>query len=316
MTQPKLSTASSGLGGRGYRSLFSDGEVVPSVTTALGALEKPGITKWHIENTAAWASVNAERLVDMEPEQGMRFMQYYTRRLTEKKVDEIGIYDYSMGVLSDLAEVGDFVHNWVETDLNGGFPEDPWREDQEQMIEAYLKWKDENDVEAVCTERTVFGSTASGAYAGTFDGILKVNGVTVFEDVKTARTLYESHVAQIAALSAADTMAVEVPEGTPGAVYHKLSPKVSEAHGGQVDSWWLPEGLPGFEQFGILRIRPDDWDQHGTYIPAFCRMEIIPHDQVEAAFGIFEAGLAARHAQRQYNQAVKALEKGDTNAHH
>lgn len=307
MTQPKLSTASSGLGGRGYRQIFGDGSVVPSVTTALGALEKPGIVNWHIENTSAFAIVNADKLADMHEDSAMRFMQYYTRRLNESKVDEIGVYDYSMGVLSDLAEVGDFIHNWVEDDLIGGFPEDPWRADQEQMIEAYLKWKDENDVEVICAERTVFGTTQFGDFAGTFDHILKVNGRVVFDDLKTARTLYESHVAQISALSSAHTMAVEVPEGSEGAVHHKLSPKVSEAHGGQVDSWWKPEGLPGFQDFGVLRIRPDDWDRHGVYIPAFCRMEIIPHEQVEAAFGIFEAGLAARHAQRKYNQVMKEL---------
>lgn len=308
MTQPKLSQPSSGLGGRGYRQVFEPGTpVVPSVTTALSALEKPGIIRWHVTQTAAHAIANADRLQDMHEESALRFMQYYSGRLTEKKVDQIGVYDYSDGVLNDLAELGDFVHSWVDDDLTGGFPEDPWRADQEQMINAYLQWKSENDVEAVCTERTVFGTTQFGGYAGTFDGILKVNGLTVFEDTKTARRSYESHIAQLAALSAADTMAVEVPEGTEGAVYHKMSPKVSEAHGGQVDSWWKPEGIPGFEQFGILRIRPDDYDDYGQLTPAFCQLEIIPHEQVEAAFGIFEAGLAARHAQRNYNKMLKGL---------
>lgn len=314
MTQPKLSQPSSGLGGRGYKQIFEvTPGVAPSVTTALGALEKPGIVNWHIENTVAACIANVDKLADMHEESAMRFMQYYTRRLTEKKVDEVDLYDYSMGVLSDLAEIGDFIHNWVDDELNDRFAEDPWRDDHFQMIEAFLQWYSENEVEVICTERTVFGTTPSGDWAGTFDAILKVNGRVVFLDIKTARTLYESHVAQIAALSSAHTMAVEVPEGTPGAVYYKLSPKVSEANGGQVDSWWLPEGLPGFDDFGILRIRPDDYGKYGEYIPAFCHLEIIPHEQVEASFGLFEAGLKARHAKREYDSVLKKLEKEAAN---
>lgn len=311
MTSPKLSQPSSGLGGRGYRALWHpDQIVVPSVTTALSALDKPGIVNWHIENTVAHCVTNADRLAEMNPESAFRFMQYYTRRLNEKKVDEVSSYDYSMGVLSDLAELGDFIHKWIEDDLNGLFPEDPWREDQEQMIDAYLAWKADNDVEMLYTEKTVFGSTSSGDYAGTFDHILRVNGRVVFGDTKTARALYETHLAQLAALSAAHTMAVEVPEGTEGAVYHKMPPTVAESHGGQVDSWWVAEGVPGFQDFGILRVRPDDWDRQGTFIPAFCRMEVVPTEQVEAAFGIFEAGLAARHAKKRYDAVVKGLARG------
>lgn len=305
MTVPKLSQPSSGLGGRGYRRIFGEGDVVPSVTTALSALEKPGIVNWHIENTVAHMIANKDRIAMMDDEPGFRFLQYYTRRLNGSKVDDLGLYDYSQGVLSDLAELGDFIHSWIDDALNDRFTTDPWRDDQEQMVVAFLEWWDAHDVEVVATEQTVFGETASGGWAGTFDFILKVDGVTVFGDIKTSRTVYDSHVAQLAALSSAHTMAREVPEGTPGAVYHKMPPTVAESHGGQVDSWWVPEPLPAFQEYGILRVRPDDYDKYGNFIPAFCRLERIDTKLVDAAFGLFEAGLAARHAQRLYKKIEK-----------
>lgn len=303
---PKLSHPSSGLGGRGYRDVFGAGEVLPSVTTALGALDRPGILDFHIKNTAYYAVRNIDELLSRTEEAGERFLQYYTRRLKPEKLDnpEVDVLSFSYGVLDDLASTGNFIHDHVESYLNGWIPEEPWREDQAEMVLAFYEWLEGNEVELQVSEATVFGN----GYAGTLDMIAKINGVPYLVDIKTSRAVHESHVAQLAALGAAHSMATEVAEGTEGAVYHKIVPSVSRHHAGQVDSWWVEEPVPAFQQYGILQIRPGDYDNDGNYIPPFCKLHTIPHRQVESAFGIFEAGLAARIAQREYNQVVKQLE--------
>lgn len=307
MTHPKLSVPSSGLGGRGYKQIFGDGTPVPSITTALGALEKPGIVNWHIENTVYYAVRNIDDLLSRTEEAGERYLSYYTRRLKERDLDdpEINALNFSMGVLDDLSNLGNFIHDYVECDLQGWFTPEPWRDDQVEMIEAYHEWKEQHEVEVICTETTVFGN----GYAGTLDIIAKVDGTPLLIDTKSSRKVYDSHIAQLSALGSAHSMAVEVSEGTEGAVPYKMVPSVSKEHGGQVDSWWVEEPLPAFQGYAVLQIRPGDVDTKGKYLAPFCELHRIDQRLIDTGMGIFQAGLDARVAQRKFAQIEKEIEK-------
>ena len=303
MTIPKLSQSSSGLGGRGYKAIFEDGQpVLPSITTCLGALDKPGLVDWHVRQTAAFAVTHVDDLLSRTEEAGMRYLQYTSRRKPKNWDDpEIDVYNAAQYVLDDLSNTGDWIHNFIEDDLMGRFPAAPLRSDHEEMADAYLSWKDDHDIEVIATERTVFGN----GYAGTADLFAKIDGVVYCVDHKSSRKVHESHIAQLAAVGAAHTSAREVSEGTEGSVYYKLQPKVAEAHAGQVDSWWVPEPVPDFQAYGVLQIRPMDYTQSGEVIEPFCELHTIPQDQIDAGFKLFNAGLAARMAQAE----LKNLEK-------
>lgn len=304
MSSPKLSVPASGYGGRGYYNPFTN-EIVPGVTSVLSAIDKPGLINWHIENTVAYASTHVDDLLSRTEEQGMGFLRYYTRRLKQKDLDdrEVTALTYSQGVLDDLSEVGTFIHEYIEADINGTFGPDPWRADQEQMVVAYLDWAAENTLEPVATECTFFGN----GYAGTADFVGLINGVPTLGDWKSSRRVYDSHEAQLAALGAAHTWAREVPEGTEGAVHYKLKPSVSKEHGGQVDSWWVAEPVPSFSEYAILQVRPDDYDSQGNPIPAFAALHKIDQELIDSGWDLFTAALAARHAQRRRKDALKAL---------
>lgn len=302
MTTPKLSVPSSGYGTRGYRNPFT-GEVVPGVTGVLGAIEKPGIVDFHISNTAAWAVANVDALLNRTEEQGMRFLQYYTRRLKPEKVDEIDVYNYSYGVLDDLSNLGNFMHTYAEDVLNDRFPEDGWRDDHFQMIAAFDEWYPKHTFRNIHTEITLFGS----GVAGTTDWIAEFDGIPTMGDWKTSRRVYDSHESQLAALGSCDTWAKEVSEDTPGAVYYKIPPSVAKEHGGQVDSWWVPEEVPPFSRYGVVQIRPDDYDRNGVFIPAFVEFHEVSHDKIDAGFDLFEAALAAKKAQRKRKLLEKEL---------
>lgn len=311
MSVPKLVVPASGLGGRGYRNPFT-GEIVPGVTGINDAIAAPGLIDWHVSQTAAYAVTHVDDLLNRTEEQGYRYLQYFSRRMTPEKMDAVDIYDYSMGVLNDLSETGNFMHTYTEYDRNGWFAPEPSanREDLWQMVEAYHIWQTEHTLEVVSTEMTLFGHTENGrGYAGTADWIGEVDGVPTLGDDKTSRKVHETHEAQLAALGAAHTWAREVPEGTEGAVYYKIVPSVAKFHGGQVDSWWVEEPVPAFSQYGVFQMRPDDHDHLGRFVPAFAEFHKIDYTLIDAGWDRFQAGLDARYAARKRKLALKALGK-------
>lgn len=307
MTQPKLAVSGSGYGGRGYKQIFGDGSVVPSVTTALGAVGDPsGLIHWNIEQTALYAVTHIDDLLNRTEEAGVRYLQYVTKKQKAEVLDdeELNVFNAARVVLDDLSNSGTFIHQYLDDDLNGRFTVDPVRGDHVEMVEAWHTWRSKHDVEVLATEATVFGC----GHAGTGDLWAIVDGVSMLIDAKSSRKIGFSHIGQLAALGACDTMAVEVSEGTEGAVYHKLTPAVAKQHGGQVDSWWVPKATPDFTKYGVLQIRPGDFHRTtGEYIEPFCELHVIPQEQIDAGWEYFQAGLMARHAERK----LRELTRGD-----
>lgn len=307
MTQPKLAIAGSGFGGRGYKQIFGDGSIVPSVTTALGAVGDPaGLIHWNIEQTALYAVTHIDDLLNRTEEAGVRYLQYVTKKQKAEVLDadDLNVFTASRVVLDDLSNTGTFIHQYIDDDLNDRFTTDPYRQDHVEMVEAWYQWKSEHTIEVHATEATVFGS----GFAGTGDFWATIDGIPMLVDAKSSRKVGFQHVAQLAALGSCDTMAVEVAEGTEGAIYHKLTPAVAAQHSGQVDSWWIPKPTPSFSAYGVLQIRPGDFHATtGEYIEPFCKLHIIPQAKIDAGWEYFQAGLMARHAERK----LRELDKGD-----
>lgn len=306
MAQPKLAAVSSGHNGRGYKNPFT-GEVVPGVTTVLKRLSSEGLINWHVEQTALHAITHVDELLSRSEEAGLRFLQYYTRRLKESDLDDPTrtVFTAADGVLSDRAELGNFMHDYAEDDLNGNFPTDPWREDQAEMVLAWEEWRDSHDIQVVQTEATVFGN----GWAGTFDAVLWIDGKLYLIDFKTSRAVQDSHYFQLSALGSAMSMALEVPEGTEGAVHHKIAPSIAKHHRGQTDSWWVETVMPSFTNYGIVRIRPDDWDTKGNFIPAHCHLHEVSQEIIDAGFEVFENTLKTSYALKKFKDVLKQAEK-------
>lgn len=306
MTSPKLSVSSSGMGGRGYRAIFQEGQpIVPSITTVLGAIDHPGLRQWERQQIAAFAVTHLDEIAAKDEEVGYRYLMAVPKFLTPEKADalppEVDVWHAAEYALNEAANTGTWIHSYIEDDLLDRFPEDPQRRDHEQMVIAYLEWKAQHDIRVLHTEFTVFGD----GYAGTGDWILEVDGVLTLGDNKSSRAVRESHIAQLGAIGAGHYIAKEVPANTDGAVMHKLQPKVAEEHGGQKEAWFVEEPLPEFQQYAVLQVRPDDWDNNGAYVPAFCEMHVIPQAKVEAGYEMFRGALAVRLAQKR----MKDLDK-------
>lgn len=295
MSGPKLRVPASGFGGSGYKNPWT-GERVPGVTTVLGAIDKPAIRQWAVDQTAAYAAVNAERLLDMSEDQAFGFLRFYHSRYKEHEFDNpmIDLTNYHVGVLNDLAELGTLTHDWAEANIKGEFEPELVREEQVDMVEAFLEWKDSVFLSVHDTELTVFGE----GYAGTADWFVTIDGVPTLVDVKTGRSVYDSHVAQLAALGACHTAAREVGEGE-GTEYRYTR------KGEKFRTWWEAGDIPAFSQYAILQIRPGEFDLKGEWQDAFCKLHVIPQEMIDVAYDMFLGALEIRLAQYEYKQLEK-----------
>lgn len=286
MTLPKLAVAQSGYGGRGYKNPVNggNGRVVPSVTTVLKAENKPALVQWAVDQTAGYAVANATSLLSHSEDWGFKFLRFFHKRTAPVEGAEVDLHSYYNGVRDDAADMGTAIHEWIQADTvpTLQFPDTSkqgapfW-----QMVEAWDKFKSENDIEAHYTECTVWNEELG--YAGTFDGMWTVNGRTVLMDIKSSRGLYESTWMQLSALWNAPEMFVPADEDS----YTSLH------------DWNLPlEGL------NVLHIRPNDWDYKGNPMSAFAKWVDIPQDQ-GVYFKAFRGLLDYQHAMRE----LRLLEK-------
>ena len=290
MAAPKLRVRASGMGGSGYslptRKLENGKNlIVPGVTTALGALDKSGVLDWHIANTVAFAVAKASEIAERDPDWGFKYLRYYTRRKLDYDDPGLDLHGYSTGVLNDLANQGTLIHEGVEAFIKQdhfGFPE--WtRPEQAEAFETFLDWQETNDVEFLASEATVFNPEAG--YAGTGDVWMRYQDRLLLTDVKSARQVHDSHICQGAALMKAPVRMVEDPSGVE---YVDSQKKVT---------YWKEEEAMEADGIAVLQVRQRSIDEYGNEIPAFCKLTVVPDEEIEPAYQQFLGALQVRKAQ-------------------
>jgi hypothetical protein len=278
--EPKLRVRSSGHGGSGYKHPHT-GVVVPGVTTVLKKLDKPAIVQWAVDNTAAYAVANVDGLLNRTQEQGYGFLRWYWKR-DPLEGDLSDIRNYSNGVLNDAAELGTLLHDWVAAEHDDlPFPDVTnaseyfW-----EMVAEWDKYKSEHDIEPLHTEVTLWNDEFG--YAGTADGIWKIDGKVTLVDLKTSRNTWDEHWMQLAALARCETMLIEGGDGWFERPLHFT--QKGEAP------------LPYIEQKALLHIRPSDIDKNGNPMFPFAELKIMPDDEYDVLFNAFSGLLSVTHA--------------------
>lgn len=292
MAEPELAVKQSGFGGRGYKHPLT-GRIVPSVTTVLKAANKPAITQWAVDQTAAYAVANIDSLMNRSELQGWGFLRFFHKRNPLPLEDGTDIRNFHIGVLDDAAELGTSTHNWIEADVDPNMPfPDTTLESESfwQMVAVWNKFKSEHVIEAVYTELTVWNEIEG--YAGTLDGLWLIDGKLYLLDLKTSRGIWPEHSMQLAALRNAKTMLVKQDDGT----YKEL-----------------PFDLD-IENVGMLHIRPDDVETNGQPKPAY--IELVEAQDLDLHWEAFKGLLRYKKAERAIQQrrldeknAAKAAKK-------
>ena len=288
MTLPALATKQSGFGGRGYKNpVTGDGRIVPSVTTILGAEAKPALVQWAVNQTAAYAVANVDQLMSRSEEVGYNYLRWYWNRKVDPDAPGLEIRNYHTGVLNDAAEQGTWIHEWIQADVVPGLKY-PDTENMNQfhwdMVEAWEKWKAGKTIEPIWTETTVWNGEEG--YAGTFDGMWRIDGVTYLMDIKSSRGVWNSAWMQLAALRNAPEAFVAQEDET----YIALR------------DWQAP-----VEAVGVLHIRPRDIDNNGREMAPFCKW--IEGTDEEFHLESFRGLLQYKNAQRALQLAVREREK-------
>lgn len=277
MTHPVLAVPTSGFGGRGYKHPHT-GVMVPSVTTVLKAAAKPAITQWAVDQTAAYAVANIEGLYSRSDERGYRMLRWYWNRKEQPLTDEVDINNYHEKVLNDAAELGTAMHEWIQADVVGDVPYPDVSKQSPafwEMVEVWNQFRNWHDIEPYFTENTVWNGEAG--YAGTFDGVWKIDGKVTLLDIKTSRSLWPDHLMQIAALMNAPDLLMPI-EGDTYSV---------------VKGW-----QEHIEAVSFLHIRPNDVENDGRAKPAY--VELVEATDLDLHYQAF-LGLL------QYKQAERAI---------
>lgn len=299
ISEPILRIRASKYGGSGYAAVTWLNEkgkptVVPGVTTVLNALPMDGIVQWHIDNTAAYAVANVDALLNRTVEQGFGFLRWYTKRKPDLSDP---LRDFSKGVLNDAAELGTNIHTYIAADLEGEFTPPIDSPEMAQMVDQWSNFKSEHTIEPILTEATVLNREEG--YAGTLDGLWKIDGVPTLVDVKSARSTRDSHWAQVASLGACYDLLTRVGEGE-GVKYRTTPPRGWDEpvdDDGKITTYWKNDVIPPFSQYRLLHIRPSDYDNQGNPIAPFCKL-VSTDVPMGMYYDLFLAALKVKRAQK------------------
>lgn len=148
-----------------------------SVTTIIGALDKPALVYWSAEQTAIAAMANAKALTEMTEEDGVDFLKGAR-------------YRKPPGQTRTNAELGTYVHELCEQyAITGTRPDVDPDDEAVAFLEQFDRWAQDFSPSYEAAEVTVYNPEMG--YAGTCDGFLTVDGVRFIIDYKTSRKSFD-----------------------------------------------------------------------------------------------------------------------------
>lgn len=173
-------------------------------------------------------------------------------------------------VLNDAAQMGTKIHAYHEADLDWTRPFPAV--DDERDVELINQWnlfREAHTIEPLHLEVTAWSH--KHGYAGTLDGIGYIDGVLTLYDLKSSRNLWPEHKEQLAALGNADELLIQT---------------------GEFD--WERIDIPDFEQYGIIHLRPGDFNGKGEFVSAYWELLVFSKEEINDYFGTFLGALQVK----------------------
>lgn len=160
-----------------------NGKYANGVTTALGIKAKPQLVYW--------AARMASEYVKQHIQPGKALDEIEIQELVE------GAKNAHLRRRDGAADMGTYVHNWIEDYVNGEEPEMPVSPKLAKTINSFKEWYDTANIEVVEAERMLCSPTLM--LAGTPDLICRVDGKLTIMDWKTGSGIYPEMFMQMAA---------------------------------------------------------------------------------------------------------------------
>lgn len=159
-----------------------NGEIAIGVTTVLQRLNKPALV--------VWAASEAKKYIEANLRPG-------------QSLDEVEIQQLAKNAMwahrnrkDTAAEMGTFVHQWIEDHINGKNPILPVNPQLQKAVEAFIKWYEKLDISGDVEKRLC---SPSLNLAGTVDFIGKLDGKLTIMDWKTGSGIYPEYLYQMGA---------------------------------------------------------------------------------------------------------------------
>lgn len=175
-----------------------NGDDYASVTTILGAINKPALVQWAAKEERTMTIQSAADLYeDIHGTPKMSRATYVTTldaRLGKVKAHQ--------KLLSKAAEIGTQVHALIEWNIRRSLqqkvgPEPKIEDKASWAFMAYQDWAKAVDMKPLLIEQTVYSHAHK--YAGTMDLLAEVEGQVTLVDFKTGKAVYgEAHLQNVA----------------------------------------------------------------------------------------------------------------------
>lgn len=163
-----------------------NGEKARGVTTVLQRLNKPALVYW----SASMAAKHIE--ATLQPGQSLDEMEI-------KRLAKDALWAHR-NTKDDAAELGTFVHQWIQDYVEGKSPNDPINPKLLKAITAFKDWYKNLNITDMQCEKKLCSPTLG--LAGTVDLICKLDGKLTIIDWKSGSGIYPEYLYQMGAYSA------------------------------------------------------------------------------------------------------------------
>jgi hypothetical protein len=221
-----------------------DGRRLPSVTTILSVIAKPGLGPWYArEERRAFETAMVEVAA--------RYRVITGEQLLEAVIQAVDGVKAADRAKREAAAIGTAAHAGIEWETRTMLGEDVGPrprlpEPAEWAVEAWKDWARSVDFRPLAIERTV--ACAGCGYAGTLDFLAEVRGTPTLGDYKTGRAIFpEAYLQNVAYRHAAGQHGLAAAQG----VIVRL-PKRLDDPGFEVG--WVPDTVTLVEFRAALRL--------------------------------------------------------------
>jgi hypothetical protein len=180
-----------------------DGELFPSVTHILGAVNKPALIPWAAKQEREAVSEAATALYGELSAGGQPYpASWFAAALAAK----LGTVKAHQRTLAKAGDIGTEAHQAIEWLLRTALgaeagPKPVISAPARIAVQAFKAWALEVQLKPILIERIVYSK--QHRYAGTLDLLARVNGVLTMIDFKTGKAVYAEAHLQAAAYGAA-----------------------------------------------------------------------------------------------------------------
>lgn len=181
-----------------FNPVTKQSEVVPSVTTLLGVLDKPALVGWAANMAVDYVFGNES--VGLPP--CIIAGSSYDELELSKIAAEARIAHRKKKI--EASDIGSHVHKWVERYINAQLkkeemPLPPVNEQIREATERFVAWAEQHQVKFLASEQMVYSRRYN--FVGTFDFICTMQGKPdlYMGDLKTSNGIWTEYLLQTAA---------------------------------------------------------------------------------------------------------------------